>query len=360
MNNKIILVCPVCRIPLVALEDSLRCNKCNCDWKMMGGIPCFSNKDFYWGEIPRKEMQNINQLAEERGWKDSLDSILKPRYPNIYDYVIGDGRDNFCFLLPITSKKSVLDLGSGWGTLSFALASRCARVVAVESVYERVKFCQIRKNQQNVNNLEIIMADVTSLPFPDSSFDFIILNGILEWVGLSHTEIDPKHIQKQFLKKIYNLLKPNGQVYIGIENRFGYNYFLGNRDHSGLKYTSLMPRRIANIYMKFIRRTSYRNNNQDTYRTYTYSYWEYRRLLKQSGFSKVEIFYVNPGYNNPNYFISLSNKNIINYYFSNLDHNSLKAKIIYYLIKTNIWPYLVRFLLPEFSIITQKGDIQRD
>ena len=88
---------------------------------------------------------------------------------------------------------------------------------------------------------------------------------------------------------------------IGIENRFGYNMFQGDIDHSGLPYTSLMPRSVASLYLKFNRRAHNRTtlNPQRKYRTYTYTQRGYQKLLAQSGFQSNTFYWSDPGYNQP-------------------------------------------------------------
>ena len=84
-------------------------------------------------------------------------------------------------------------------------------------------------------------------------------------------------------------MKPDGQVYIGIENRIGYGYFLGKPDeHSKLKYATLLPRSWANRYLLAKRR--------EPYRTYTYSWRGYRKLLRDAGFMTARFYCPFPEY----------------------------------------------------------------
>ena len=80
-----------------------------------------------------------------------------------------------------------------------------------------------------------------ALPLAENSFDLVIVNGVLEWVGEWDLTVDPRTVQVNFLKKILRLLKDDGILLIGIENRIGWGLFLGGEDHSGMAYTSLVP-----------------------------------------------------------------------------------------------------------------------
>ncbi len=79
-----------------------------------------------------------------------------------------------------------------------------------------------------------------------------------------------------FLAKVsLRILQPDGHLYIGIENRYGYGYFFGvPEDHTGVKYASLVPRWLANVL-----RSSAQMGHQ--YRTYTYGYGGMHKLLHE-------------------------------------------------------------------------------
>ena len=60
-------------------------------------------------------------------------------------------------------------------------------------------------------------------------------------------ETNPRRTQQRFLQELGRILKPDGQLFVAIENRWNYEYFGGRPDHhSGLKYGSLLPRFLAN------------------------------------------------------------------------------------------------------------------
>ena len=136
------------------------------------------------------------------------------------------------------------------------------------------------------------------------------MNGVLEWFGILDTQNTPQVVQENVLKKIHKLLKKSGKIYVGIENRFGFRQILGARDHSGLRFTSLMPRRMADQYLGLRSRSRfYRVSERDrpSYRTYTYSLKGYTELFSNCGFNLLDVFYPFPGYNRPFYLVSQAN-----------------------------------------------------
>jgi hypothetical protein len=97
------------------------------------------------------------------------------------------------------------------------------------------------------------------------------------------------------------ILKPNGTLLIGIENRWGYNGAFGSIDHSGLPYTNLMPRWMATWWLRRSTREHTHTvlNSKRQYRTYTYGARGYRKLLADSGFPATSMYWPDPDYNQP-------------------------------------------------------------
>lgn len=128
---------------------------------------------------------------------------------------------------------------------------------------------------------------------------------------------NPRDIQLGFLRGLLSLLRPGGCLYIGIENRFGLPSWLGRPDHPGLPFTSLLPRRLADLLTSRM----LRDRGWSKYYTYTYSWLGYKRLLRQAGFGEVEIYWVYPSYSNPKFAAKVDNGEsysfLANYYVSN-------------------------------------------
>ena len=66
-----------------------------------------------------------------------------------------------------------------------------------------------------------------------------------------------------------------GVLYIGIENRYAATYLHNAKDHNKLKYTTFMPRFLADWVTRM--------RKGRAYRTYTYGKLGYERLLKKVG-----------------------------------------------------------------------------
>jgi len=61
----------------------------------------------------------------------------------------------------------------------------------VEAVTERIDFTRERLRQERVNNVRLMQASAADLPLADNSFDLVVVNGVLEWVGEWDLTVDP-------------------------------------------------------------------------------------------------------------------------------------------------------------------------
>ena len=173
-------------------------------------------------------------------------------------------------------------------------------VVSMDLSFERLLVLRERAVSEGLNNITCVHGgDTGRLPFVDGTFDIVCLNGVLEWLG-SSCPSDPGAVQLNALREIRRVLRDDGQIYIGIENRFGFRYFLGRpEEHCDLRYASLLPRAVANWYCQ------YRKGHP--YHTHTYSFSALRQLLSQSGLGSVAVWWPYPDYREFNALYELTN-----------------------------------------------------
>ena len=348
-----VFVCPECKNDLEEKDSRYYCTKCPQAWDVRDGIPVFlSQATPYWSELPREKAVQLNEMAESTGWHAAIQKFFPEE---LQHFVLDDSRINWKYTVESNTAGRVLDAGSGWGTLAFALARDGAEVYAFEPIWERIRFIDIRCRQDDVGNLIPVCGDLLHLPFPDNLFDLVILNGVVEWLGLSDMSVRAGEVQKRVLKDILRILKPGGSVYIGIENRFAYFYFLGKKDpHSGLRFVNLMPRRAADIYSGLVKKQKYR--------TYIYSLNGYRDLLDKAGFTKIDFYTPLPGYLNFKYLIPLGRKQAMVYWLNNLISERLLFapfvfrllfSVVRLLFKTPL-AGIAGYFVPDFSIVAVK------
>ncbi len=319
--------------------------------------------EFYWGEVPQADMRAVNALARKEGWQQALETLVRPRYPAIYRYVTNPVRTDWRFLLPLPWESTVLDVGAGWGTISFQLAEAYHQVVALELVAERLEFISIRRQQTRSNRVRPVQGNMLKTPFAPNSFDLVVMNGVLEWAGVSDLEGDPRDVQLRFLRRARELLKPGGYLYIGIENRMAYTAFLGAEDHSGLRYTNLMPRALANFYVRataYLKgiRGSESHRTAETarsYRTYTYTYFGYSQLLKEAGFQDISIYAAIPGYNAPLHLVNIDDARSFQYLLQMFYHPRRQiSRLLLSLAKRTCFLSLHKYFASDFCIFAQR------
>lgn len=340
--------CCQCRLALTEERERLICRNCLAEYPIKDGIPFFTSGDYYFPDICESDMETLLEIAQTQGWKTGLHDFLRQRDESAYGIAGDESRADWRFLFNLSQESRVLDLGCGFGGIAAALAQRAGEVIAMDCSLKRLKLLAIRVKQENINNIfPVCGGDAGPLPFPDGYFDLIVLNGVLEWLGIFQPELNPREAQLAKLRDLRRLLKPAGSIYIGVENRIGYVYFLGGRDHNGLRFTTLLPRKIADSYTRIL--------TGRTYRTYTYSLSGYKKLLTEAGFFKIDIYATIPTYRDVFFLINADDRKTMEYFFSYLLRTaSLKRKIIALCSRVLLKAGLFRFLIPEYGIVAKE------
>lgn len=307
--------CPRCNGKLNKTDTAMSCVGCAAEYPLRGGIFDFRVRrhDYYFNPVPRAEMSELVGQASAVPWDTTVRHFLKyVKEPlDWIDNIAINARYAWKLLLELPAGGRFLDFGCGLGNMSQNIAPHVAEVVALDLTWERLQFAQQRFAKFNSSDRITLVAggDGRHLPFPDNHFDCIALSGVLEWMADDYVMDDtdsrpvktlkmlasffgasnPRKTQLRFMQELRRILKPGGQLFVAIENRWAYEYFTGVPDHhSGLVYSSLMPRFIANLY-SIVRA-------RQPYRTYTYHFNEFRRLFSAAGFPRQEFYGLSPGY----------------------------------------------------------------
>ena len=285
--------------------DFFVCPGCHKKYPIVNGVPDFRLENGYWGNVSREKMRGLNSLASRSGdWLGSARETIPDYLPHFVPLLRGDVQ----FLWPTDKDSVILDAGSMWGGMTIPAAKHHRDVYALDKTVETLEFLDIRAKQMGLHNIHPVAADLNSrLPFPDGMFDLVVLNGVLEWLGVTDEVILEKHwegrfnkttkqikspdeMQENALSEMFRVLKPGGALYIGVENRFGIQYFLGMPDdHINVKFVTFLPRAIASFITRIRKGVPYRN--------YIYSPGQLKKLLRNSGFRRADVFSEFPHYN---------------------------------------------------------------
>ena len=312
------LLCPSCETgELAVTEEQIVCTLCNNSLSWVDNVlVADGDNQRYWCEISRDTMHAFLDEARQNDWQSAIANALNSTMRGESHLLRGRNRADWFEYIGEGPKK-ILDVGSGFGQTTYLLAAnRKNCVVSLEMTLERAQFQGIRKQQEGLTNLSVINGDIMTTPFTPDTFDVISYIGVLEWLGTGDTTRSPREVQLAALKKNHAMLRSGGCVCIGIENRISFKYLLGSRDHTGLRFTSLMPRKIADAYVK-LRNPEFNFNRHAGYRTYTYSIPGYKKLLRDAGFSKHQVRIAFPNYTNPSCIMEPENA-IVGEFMSNI------------------------------------------
>lgn len=188
-------------------------------------------------DLGSEQEQAVLSDLKSRPWRDVVRDRFESSQPWLYRIITSPRRIACLDLLTIENGHRVLDVGSGWGQISIPL-SRICEVHALDQTVPRLRILREIARQEQAP-LHYHCGDIRTYPFRDQSFDCIILNGVLEYLARGAAE-SPFDAQLSAIRRIRRLLKPDGRLFIAIENAIGLKYVLGTPDdHSGLPGTSI-------------------------------------------------------------------------------------------------------------------------
>ena len=179
-----------------------------------------SSSEITWRDGAEERMKSIFLSTDDRSSASDFLASHITDWPSRYH--LDRRRTNI--LRPINFDKSmrVLDVGAGTGVMSRYAAEKGAEVVALEGDSMRAELASLRCEGLNV---DVRCGSVND--FDDSEgFDLILVIGVLEY-ATNHPAGSAG-----FLKKLSQLLNPDGSIVIAIENQMGLAYWMGaNEDH---------------------------------------------------------------------------------------------------------------------------------
>lgn len=147
----------------------------------------------------------------------NLKRILEKRKQQSEEYfnsVAGRLCKNYCpgrsweaighFLLHLTPKIRIADLGAGEGLISQLLARRAERVTCVDNSPKMVEFGRELAKKNGFSNLDYQLGDIEEVPLKDESVDLALLSQ-----ALHHAQHPEAAVQEAF-----RILQPGGELII--------------------------------------------------------------------------------------------------------------------------------------------------
>lgn len=245
--------------------------------EMVNGIKLdltyYSGQDLYSDGTIEDEMLSIVQRCEER----ELNRMIREHYSWAFLYHFSHIRHNIVSWLPIKKSQSVLEIGSGCGAVTGALAKMADHVTCIELSKKR-SLINANRNKQ-YDNIEIKVGNFTDIePNLSEKYDYITLIGVFEY---AENYIGGKSPYTEFLKRMKQHLKPDGRIVIAIENRIGMKYLAGcKEDHVSRIGEGL-------------------DHYSSSFGVRTFDKKELCNLFEQAGFSGYQFYYPYPDYKLP-------------------------------------------------------------
>ncbi len=159
-------------------------------------------------------VESTSEISEDN---INLKRILEKRKQKAEEYfnsVAGRLGKNYCpgrsweaighFLLHLTPKIKIVDLGAGEGLISQLLARRAEKVVCVDNSPKMVEFGSELAKKNGFANLIYKLGDIESVPVSDNIFDCALLSQ-----ALHHAQRPQVAVEEAF-----RILKPGGQLII--------------------------------------------------------------------------------------------------------------------------------------------------
>lgn len=172
-----------------------------------------------------------------------------------------------CFKQVGHNPSRILDIGSGLGMIAAHYHREGYDVVGID-----INESYLNSARERYPDVKFVLYDGQNIPFPESSFDTIILNDVLEHISYSDIE--------SVISEAHRVLTREGRMYVSVMNQYQIV-----EPHKSLPLLTWLPRVFWHPLCKKLTGTDYRN------------YWPYTRdmleeLLERHQFRYQDMTYV--------------------------------------------------------------------
>lgn len=229
----------------------------------------YSGQDLYSDGDVEQEILKAVQSGED------IEECLQKGNSWPFLYHLSNIRENILDWYDFNPKGSLLEIGSGCGALTGLFCKKVDHVVAIDLSKQRSMINATRN--QAYDNLTIMLGNFEDIRL-EEKFDYVTLIGVFEY---SICYISSDNPFMDMLERIKRLLKPDGKLFLAIENKYGLKYFAGaSEDHTGRCFDGL-------------------ENYASVDRVRTFSHNTLEKMLENAGFSNHMFYYPMPDYKLP-------------------------------------------------------------
>lgn len=195
-------------------------------------LSCYPGEDLYCDGAVEDELLDIVKNYSQVEYPKLIEE--RAGWPVLYH--LSALRENIVDWMPIQKDARVLEVGSGCGAITGALARKAGSVTCVDLSKKRSMINAYRHSE--CGNIEIHVGNFKDIePKLPCDYDYICLIGVFEY-GQGYMDGDKPY--EEFLKILLPHLKENGRLVIAIENKYGLKYFAGcKEDHLGTYFSGI-------------------------------------------------------------------------------------------------------------------------
>ena len=192
----------------------------------------YPGRDFYCDGSVEDELLEIVKTFPAGDYTKVIQE--RKKWPILYH--LSPLRENIVEWIPMEKSDKVLEVGSGCGAITGALAKKAGTVTCVDLSRKRSLINAYRHS--DCENVTIHVGNFKDIePTLEADYDYICLIGVFEY-GQSY--IGGKTPYEDFLRILMRHLAPGGRIVIAIENKYGLKYFAGcKEDHLGTYFSGI-------------------------------------------------------------------------------------------------------------------------
>ncbi len=230
----------------------------------------YPGEDLYCDGAVEDELLDIVQKYSQVEYPQLIEQ--RKSWPILYH--LSPLRENIVDFVPLSPRDKVLEVGSGCGAITGALARKSGSVTCVDLSKKRSMINAYRHS--DCDNITIHVGNFQDIePGLPRDFNCICLIGVFEY-GRGY--IGGDHPYEEFLRILMGHLAPGGRILIAIENKYGLKYFAGcKEDHLGSYFSGI-------------------ENYQEGSNARTFSRQGLEKIFQSCGVKEYHFYYPYPDY----------------------------------------------------------------
>lgn len=192
----------------------------------------YPGRDLYCDGAVEEEILEIVKTKEPSMYGKEIEE--RKNWPVLYH--LSRLRENIVSWIPVKKTDRVLEVGSGCGAVTGALARMAGSVTCIELSERRSQINACR--HPDCGNVTIKLGNFQEIePHLACDYDYIFLIGVFEY---AQSYIGGEKPYETFMAILKRHLAPGGRLVIAIENRLGLKYWAGcKEDHLGTYFDGI-------------------------------------------------------------------------------------------------------------------------